>query len=59
MWGCWSDAARWISRRNRSALMTAASSGGSTLITTLRPRLVSVATKTRLIAPPRSSRSST
>ncbi len=37
MFACCSDAATWISRSNRSALMPAASSGESTLTTTLRP----------------------
>ena len=42
MCGCWSWAASWISRRNRSTLTPAASSGRSTFTTTLRPSDVSV-----------------
>ena len=42
MCGCCSVAASWISRLNRSTLTPAASSGGSTLTTTLRPSAVSV-----------------
>ena len=57
MWGCWSWAARRISRRNRSTLTPAASSGRSTLTTTRRCSAVSRATKTRDIPPPPSSRS--
>ena len=37
MWGCWSRAASWISRSNRSTLTPAPISGGSTLMTTWRP----------------------
>ena len=58
MCGCWSLAARRISRLNRSSETCAAVSGGSTLITTLRSSAVSSATNTRDIPPPPSSRSS-
>lgn len=56
--GCSSDAATWISRRKRSRLTAAAISRGSTFTTMRRPSERSRATKTRLIAPPTSSRSS-
>src|ERR1041385_6994631 len=52
MWGCWSRAANWISRRNRSRLTPAVSSGGSTLITTRRPRARSTAPKAPPPPPP-------
>src|SRR5688572_24197513 len=55
--GCWSRAASWISRRNRSWLTLAAISGGRTLTTTLRASFTSSARKTRLMPPPPSSRS--
>ena len=58
MFACCMDAARRISRSNRSALSAAASSGASTLTTTRRPSRFSRATNTRDIPPPPSSRSS-
>jgi hypothetical protein len=57
MFACWSDAASRISRSNRSADSAAASSGASTFTTTRRPNRCSLATKTRDIPPPPSSRS--
>ena len=57
MCGCWSRAARAISRLKRSIETPAASSGGRTFTTTVRPSAVSFAVKTRDIPPPPSSRS--
>ena len=52
-----SEAASWISRSKRSIESPCASSGDTTLITTLRRSRVSSATYTRDIPPPPSSRS--
>jgi hypothetical protein len=57
MCGCWSEAATWISRANRSVWTDAAMSGGNTFTTTERESCTSVARNTRLIPPPGSSRS--
>ena len=57
MFACWSDATRRISRANRRLETPTASSGDSTLMTTVRPREVSMAANTRAIPPPPSSRS--
>ena len=59
MCGCCSCAATSISFLNRAALTSLANSGGSTLITIWRFSDRSVATNSRLIPPPPSSRSST
>ena len=58
MFACCSDAAVRISRWNRSALISAASSVESTFTTTLRLSCVSSARNTSDIPPPPSSRSS-
>ncbi len=57
MFACCSRAAVAISRVNRSALTSTASSGARTFTTTSRPNAVSRATNTRDIPPPPSSRS--
>ncbi|MEO6066979.1 MAG: hypothetical protein ABIQ41_03220 [Gemmatimonadales bacterium] len=57
IWGCWREAATWISRAKRSVCTLAAISGGSTFTTTARARWTSVPKKTRLIPPPGISRS--
>src|SRR4029078_1902785 len=58
MFACWSAAAVWISRSNRSTLIPCASAGDSSLTTTFRRSAVSSATNTRDMPPPPSSRSS-
>ena len=57
MCGCWSCAASEISRLNRSTETCPAMSDGNTFTTTFRPSARSVATKTRDMPPPPSSRS--